>query len=68
MASIRGRIGESKDMYCNGTCEYLNTRKHKCELTGEKLSYMKLTGSVSFTVYEHTGICKGDEENVHRHN
>ena len=24
----------------------------------------KQTGSVSFTVYEHTGICKGDEGNV----
>lgn len=22
--------------YCDGTCKYLNTRKHKCELTGEK--------------------------------
>ena len=55
-------------MYCSGTCKYLNTRKHKCELTGEKLTCLKQTGSVSFTVYEHTGICKGDEENVRRHN
>ena len=55
-------------MYCNGTCQYLNECKRKCDLTGEKLSYMKQTGSVSFTVYEHTGICKGDEKNVHRHN
>lgn len=51
-------------MYCNGTCQYLNKRKRKCELTGEKLAYLKQTGSVSFTVYEHTGICKGDEGNV----
>lgn len=50
-------------MYCNGTCKYLNERKHKCELTGEKLSYMKQTGSLSFTVHEHRGICKGDREN-----
>ena len=55
-------------MYCNGTCQYLNERKHKCESTGEKLSYMKQAGSLSFTVHEHTGSCKGDEENVHRHN
>lgn len=60
MASIRSRIGGS--MYCNGTCKYLNERKHKCELTGQKLSYMKQTGSLSFTVHEHRGICKGDRE------
>lgn len=68
VAEIRNGIGENKDMYCNGTCQYLNERKHKCESTGEKLSYMKQAGSLSFTVHEHTGICKGDEENVHRHN
>lgn len=61
MASIRRRIGGS--MYCNGTCKYLNERKHKCELTGQKLSYMKQTGSLSFTVHEHRGICKGDRKN-----
>lgn len=49
-------------MYCNGTCKYLNERKHKCELTGEKLSYMKQTGSLSFAVHEHRGICKVDRE------
>ena len=63
MASIRSGIGEDKDMYCNGTCKYLNERKHKCELTGEKLSYMKQSGSLSFAVHEHRGICKGDREN-----
>lgn len=26
--------------YCDGTCKYLNTKKHKCELTGEKLAYV----------------------------
>ena len=52
-----------KYMYCNGTCKYLNERKHKCELTGQKLSYMKQTGSLSFTVHEHRGICKGDRKN-----
>lgn len=55
--------GENKDMYCNGTCKYLNERKHKCELTGEKLSYMKQAGSLSFAVHEHRGTCKGDKEN-----
>ena len=58
MASIRSRIGENKDMYCNETCKYLNEHKHKCELTGERLSYMKPTGSLSFVVHEHKGICK----------
>ena len=24
-------------MYCDGRCQYLNERKHKCELTGEKI-------------------------------
>lgn len=32
--------------YCDGTCKYLNTRKHKCELTGEKLAYMNTEDSV----------------------
>ena len=40
-------------MYCDGRCQYLNERKHKCELTGEKLTYMKQTGSISFFVHEH---------------
>ena len=43
-------------MYCNGACQYLNERKRKCELTGEKLACLKQTGSVSFTVYEHTEL------------
>lgn len=30
-------------MYCDGRCQYLNECKHKCELTGEKLTYMKQT-------------------------
>lgn len=47
-------------MYCNGTCKYLNERKRKCELTGEKLGCMKQTGSLSFAVHEHRGICKFD--------
>lgn len=27
--------------YCDGTCQYLNERRHKCEKTGEKLTYAK---------------------------
>lgn len=48
-----------KAMYCDGRCQYLNEREHKCELTGEKLTYMKQTGSISFSVHEHRGFCKG---------
>lgn len=52
-------------MYCDGRCQYLNERKHKCELTGEKLTYMKQTGSISFSVHKHRGFCKGDENSAH---
>lgn len=51
-------------MYCDGRCQYLNERKHKCELTGEKLTYMKQTGSISFSVHEHRGVCKGKRWNA----
>ena len=47
--------------YCKGECEYLNCKTHTCELTGEKLTYMKQTGLVSFTVHEHEGICEKEE-------
>nr|DAH78428.1 MAG TPA: hypothetical protein [Caudoviricetes sp.] len=50
-------------MYCDGMCKYLNERKHKCELTGEKLTYMNQTGSLSFAVHEHRGFCKEDSKN-----
>ena len=48
-------------MYCNGDCKYLNSEKHKCLLTGEKLAFMKQTGSVSFSIHEHTGFCEKDD-------
>lgn len=48
--------------YCNGDCEHLDGRKHVCELTGEKLAYMKQTGLISFVVHEHEGFCEKDEE------
>lgn len=51
--------------YCNGTCEYLNTRKHKCELTGEKLTYMKYSSAViECSVHEHRGFCEKDKEDT----
>ena len=49
-------------MYCSGDCEYLNSRKHICKLTGEKLSHMKF-GSRGFRyqVHEHSEICEHDK-------
>lgn len=48
--------------YCNGNCEHLNIKKHKCELTGEKLTVMKYSGAISYTVHEHRGFCEKDKE------
>ena len=48
--------------YCDGTCKYLNTRKHKCELTGEKLTYMKQSCGIEYSVHEHRGFCEKDKE------
>lgn len=42
--------------YCDGTCEHLNARKHKCELTGEKLAYMKWSRGIEYSVHEHRGL------------
>lgn len=46
--------------YCDGNCEYLNDKKHKCELTGEKLTVFKQRGFISFTAHEHSGFCEKD--------
>ena len=46
--------------YCDVNCKHLNDKKHKCELTGEKLTFMKYKGAVSFSVNEHRGFCKFD--------
>ena len=46
--------------YCNGICEYLNERKHRCEKTGEKLAYVK--GRFGIT-HEHVGYLECDEKN-----
>ena len=49
-------------MYCDGQCKNLDEKKHKCNLTGEKLSYMRYCGSkTGFIVYEHNGVCIQDE-------
>lgn len=48
--------------YCDGTCEHLNARKHKCELTGEKLAYMKWSGGIEYSVHEHRGFCEKNNE------
>lgn len=50
--------------YCNGNCKYLNQKKHKCELTGEKLIYMKWKNGIEFIAHEHLGFCKEDIKQV----
>lgn len=48
-------------MYCDGLCKSLNEKKHICNLTGEKLSYMRYgSRSMGFVVHEHNGICEHD--------
>lgn len=51
--------------YCNGNCEHLNKEKHKCELTGEKLTVLKYRGAISYTAHEHRGFCEKDGVNEH---
>lgn len=53
-------------MYCDGLCKNLNEKKHICNLTGEKLSFMRKGKRGSgFTIHEHDGICEQDKnENV----
>lgn len=48
-------------MYCDGACEHLDEKKHRCKKTGEGLAYMKHRGAISFTVHEHNGVCEHDE-------
>lgn len=49
-------------MYCSGTCPHLNSRKHICKLTGEKLAHMKMgSRSFKYSVHEHNGICEQDK-------
>lgn len=38
-------------MYCNGNCEHLDRKHKKCLLTGNKLCYMRVRGSISYDVY-----------------
>lgn len=48
-------------MYCDRRCKDLNERKHRCEKTGERLTYIRIKGTVSFTVHEHNGVCDFDK-------
>lgn len=48
-------------MYCNGQCPHLSEASRRCQLTGEKLSYTRVRGPISFEGYEHRGICPFDE-------
>lgn len=47
-------------MYCDGNCEHLDEYKHKCLLTGERLTWLKQTGTICFIVHEHCGFCEKD--------
>ena len=53
--------------YCNGDCEHLDSKKHRCELTGEKLTVLKYSGGISFTAHEHRGFCEKDKEEQDEH-
>lgn len=44
--------------YCDGNCKYLDKNKHKCTLTGEKLTYMKQSRPIAFEVHEHNSFCE----------
>lgn len=48
-------------MYCDGRCEYLDEKKHRCKRTRERLAYMRQRGAISFTVHEHNSVCEHDE-------
>lgn len=49
-------------MYCNGQCVNLDEKKHKCNLTGEKLSYVRYgSRKTGFIVHEHSGVCAQNE-------
>lgn len=44
-------------MYCSGTCQYLNERKHKCELTGEKTKLHEAIKKLSYDDTAYGGAC-----------
>ena len=48
-------------MYCDGNCEYLDEKKHRCGETGEGLAYMKQNRPIRCTVHEHSGVCEHDK-------
>lgn len=50
-------------MYCTGTCEYLDAKKHECLKDGEKLSYSVTRGPFYvIRVHSHEGIKDCDHE------
>lgn len=61
-----GAVERRMSMYCDGNCEFLDKKRKKCLLTGKKLCYMKVRGSISYDAYEHIGFCKKDEENTEK--
>lgn len=61
-----GAVERRMSMYCNDNCEHLDRKHKKSLLTGNKLCYMRVRGSISYDVYEHIGFCKKDEENTEK--
>lgn len=51
-------------MYCDGLCKNLDEKKHICNLTGERLTYMRYGNrNMKFVVHEHNGVCEHDIKN-----
>lgn len=46
--------------YCDGLCPYLDSKKHRCEQTGERLGYIKGWWG---TTYEHHRFAACNDEN-----
>jgi hypothetical protein len=49
--------------YCNGNCDKLNSRYHKCDRYNKRLTCMKQSerGSIGFCVHEQCSECQKDE-------
>lgn len=51
-------------MYCDGLCKNLDEKKHICNLTGERLAYMRYGNrNMKFVVHEDNGVCECDMKN-----
>lgn len=42
----------------------MDEKKHICEKTGEKLTYMSMNGLISFRVHEHRGMQECDMDSL----